>query len=128
MTAPIHALHDELIYTIFSFLAIDNSPRRIPSIGGSKYDLGWIKATYVCRPWRQIALAASVLWSDMIVFVLGPIWASEMMVRVLEVSTSDNRMKLSMPQALCPLSYPTMRPMFSESILIALITVRYSRT
>ncbi|EIM84189.1 uncharacterized protein STEHIDRAFT_140575 [Stereum hirsutum FP-91666 SS1] len=80
MMAPIHTLHNELVYTIFSFLVIDDPPHRIARIGGSKYDLGWIKATHVCRPWRQIALDASVLWSD-IVFCLGPIWATQMMER-----------------------------------------------
>lgn len=81
MATPINVLPEELLRLIFLFLAIADPPQRITGINYTEYyDLGWIKSTHVCRPWRHIALDASVLWSD-ITFVLGTTWARQMIAR-----------------------------------------------
>ena len=55
--APISLLPPEILTRIFHFLVLDEPPRsRNPN-------LGWIKATHVCRLWRQVALADSSLWA-----------------------------------------------------------------
>ena len=55
--APISVLPPEILTRIFHFLALDEPPSFINP------NLGWIKATHVCRLWRQVALGDSTLWA-----------------------------------------------------------------
>jgi hypothetical protein len=48
--APISLLPPEILARVFHFLALEER------------NLGWIRATHVCRFWRQVALGDSSLW------------------------------------------------------------------
>ena len=56
--SPISLLPPEILARIFHVLALEEPP--------CSYDnqvLGWIRATHVCRLWRQVALGDSSLWA-----------------------------------------------------------------
>ncbi|KAI0054853.1 hypothetical protein BV25DRAFT_1922314 [Artomyces pyxidatus] len=77
-SVPIASLLPELLTQIFAIIKFANPPSRNPD---QTVDLGWIpSATHVCHYWREVALAHSMLWTD-IIFALGPRWAEELLVR-----------------------------------------------
>jgi hypothetical protein len=55
--APISVLPPEVLARVFHFLSLQEPPC------SGKQDLGWIRATHVCRFWRQVALGDSSLWA-----------------------------------------------------------------
>lgn len=55
--APISPLPPEVLALVFRFLSFEDPPFSII------HDLGWIRATHVCRHWRQVALDNSSLWA-----------------------------------------------------------------
>ncbi|ETW85332.1 hypothetical protein HETIRDRAFT_310269, partial [Heterobasidion irregulare TC 32-1] len=50
-----HHLPSETLVHVFYFLAVINPPWIC--------DLGWIKISYICRYWREVALEYQKLWS-----------------------------------------------------------------
>jgi hypothetical protein len=61
---PISLLPPEILARVFHLLVL----KEPPFSGRRKRNLGWIRATHVCRHWRQVALDDSSLWAK--------IWAS----------------------------------------------------
>jgi hypothetical protein len=55
--APISFLPPEVLGRVFHFLSLEEPP-----FFGVQ-NLGWIRATHVCRFWRQVALVDSLLWA-----------------------------------------------------------------
>ena len=54
---PISLLPPEVLSGIFHFLSLEEPPC------SGQQNLGWIRATHVCRLWRQVALGCSSLWA-----------------------------------------------------------------
>jgi F-box-like len=54
---PISILPPEVLARVFHFLSLEERPC------SGKQKLGWIRATHVCRFWRQVALGDSSLWA-----------------------------------------------------------------
>ena len=55
--APISLLPPEVLARVFHFLLFEEPACSV------KQNLGWIRATHVCRFWRQVALGDSSLWA-----------------------------------------------------------------
>ncbi|KAI0258723.1 hypothetical protein BC834DRAFT_909937 [Gloeopeniophorella convolvens] len=66
---PVSALPSVALLSVFFALSVEEPPET--------GELGWIKATHVCRAWRLLALKSPALWSR-IAFGLGMQWAAEM--------------------------------------------------
>ena len=75
--APISLLSPEMLARVFHFLALDEPPFF------TKWNPGWMRTTYVCRHWRQVALGNSSLWAriEHIAPDLDPALISEMLNR-----------------------------------------------
>jgi hypothetical protein len=75
--APISLLPPEILVRVFHSLALDEPPYSY------KRSFGWIRATHVCRHWRQVALSDSSLWARIsdIPIILNTALISEMLVR-----------------------------------------------
>ncbi|KAF8498171.1 hypothetical protein F5888DRAFT_1693163 [Russula emetica] len=54
---PVFLLPPEILAQVFHFLVLEEPP----CFG--KQDLGWIRATHVCRHWRQVALRDLSWWA-----------------------------------------------------------------
>ncbi|TFY75961.1 hypothetical protein EWM64_g8050 [Hericium alpestre] len=80
MLPPISNLPFEILGRIFRFHAAGEPP-------GDADTLGWIRATHVCRFWRDTALQYAGLWTD-VTDRLGQEWAKEMLVRAKSVPIS----------------------------------------
>jgi F-box-like len=77
--APISLLPFEVLALIFHFLSLEEPP-----LSGRK-KLGWIRATHVCRLWRQVALGDSSLWARISGTPNRTVLISEMLVRARNV-------------------------------------------
>ena len=55
--APVFVLPPEVLARVFHFLSLEEPPF------SGKQNLGWIRATHVCRFWREVALGDSSLWA-----------------------------------------------------------------
>jgi F-box-like len=95
-TAPIFRLPPELLARIFHFLALTEPSWSSPG------ELGWIRATHVCRYWRQVALEDSLLWATISGVPQSKRWISEMLARAkcaplaIDLFDPPNREILSM--------------------------------
>jgi F-box-like len=56
--APISVLPPEVLARVFYFLLVFENPTYF-----GERNLGWIRATHVCRYWREVALDDSSLWA-----------------------------------------------------------------
>jgi hypothetical protein len=74
--APVSLLPPEILARVFHFLVLEEEP---PCSRGQ--DLGWIRATHVCRLWRQVALGDSSLWARISGFPSNTELISEMLAR-----------------------------------------------
>lgn len=72
---PVFLLPPELLARIFHFHSLAESPWH----GGNR--LGWIKATHVCRHWRQVALDHASLWARISGFSVSTKWITEQLSR-----------------------------------------------
>ncbi|TFY83663.1 hypothetical protein EWM64_g340 [Hericium alpestre] len=70
----ISRLPEELLCAVFKSLASEDVP------SGASKNLGWIKATHVCRHWRCVALSNPTLWTNLD-FNLGRWWANVILAR-----------------------------------------------
>ncbi|KZV59792.1 hypothetical protein PENSPDRAFT_672110 [Peniophora sp. CONT] len=64
--APVSRLPTEILAEVFLIVRDKWEPsmRETQAIGGKKqYELAWIKVTFVCHRWREIALGTPGLWS-----------------------------------------------------------------
>ncbi|KAI0055259.1 hypothetical protein BV25DRAFT_1921966 [Artomyces pyxidatus] len=84
---PVSRLPPEILEHVFLLHAECDHPHFILTfdIDGKKVypagiDLAWLKATHVCRRWRQIALGYTELWRH-VDSALGPHWVREMISR-----------------------------------------------
>jgi hypothetical protein len=73
--APISLLPPELLARVFHFLSLEEPPY------SRNQDLGWIRATHVCRFWRQVALGDSSLWARISGIPTNAEWISETFAR-----------------------------------------------
>jgi F-box-like len=71
----IFLLPPELLARIFRFLAL------VEPSWSSPGKLGWIRATHVCRYWRQVALEDSSLWATVSGAPKSKRWIGEMLAR-----------------------------------------------
>ncbi|KZV64902.1 hypothetical protein PENSPDRAFT_656209 [Peniophora sp. CONT] len=62
--SPIQRLPPELLLDVISMLVLDWAPDVFTSHSIER--LGWITVTHICRKWRELCLAASVLWTHWI--------------------------------------------------------------
>ncbi|KAI0054792.1 hypothetical protein BV25DRAFT_1833527 [Artomyces pyxidatus] len=74
--------HCEPVIVVNNDYDYEPMPREILRSG-----LGWLKATHVCRRWRQIALEHTELWRQ-VDATLGYRWAQEMISRAKSASLS----------------------------------------
>ena len=74
--ASISLLPPEILARVFHFLALEEEP---PCSRGQ--NLGWIRATHVCRIWRQVALGDASLWARIAGSPTNTELISEMLVR-----------------------------------------------
>jgi F-box-like len=72
-TALIFWLPPELLVRIFHFLVL------VESSWSSPGELGWIRATHVCRYWRQVTLEDSSLWANISGVPQSKRWIAEML-------------------------------------------------
>jgi hypothetical protein len=72
---PISLLPPEVLARIFQFLVFED-----PACSGEQ-NLGWIRATHVCRFWRQVALDDSSLWATISGISANTGLISEMLAR-----------------------------------------------
>ncbi|KAI0316917.1 hypothetical protein OF83DRAFT_1059563, partial [Amylostereum chailletii] len=80
--APVHTLPSEILLKIFGQLSVDWAPRKgNGSRGEPSFVLGWIRVTHVCRHWREVALFAPTLWSDVKVESYSYPWIEEVVRR-----------------------------------------------
>ncbi|KAA1479414.1 hypothetical protein DENSPDRAFT_145823 [Dentipellis sp. KUC8613] len=90
--APVNRLPAEVLTRVFSFLQVLDPPRNLdhakPAV---PHDIGWLRATHVCRQWRIAALGHPRLWSNVRVS-LGAKWMNAFLDRAqtvpLEFSTA----------------------------------------
>ena len=75
--APISLLPPEVLSRVFHFIL----PPVLQHPGEQRLDL--IRATHVCRLWRQVALGDSSLWARISGAPIGTEWISEMLVRAM---------------------------------------------
>ncbi|TFY78206.1 hypothetical protein EWM64_g5801 [Hericium alpestre] len=94
----ISALPAEILARIFKFYAALE-----PSMRYRGHRLGWIKATHVCRRWRDIALQFPGLWSD-ICIRLGMEWTELMLSRSKATPVSIRRDVTEAPQRISDLT------------------------
>jgi hypothetical protein len=74
---PISLLPPEILARVFHLLVL----KEPPFSGRRKRKLGWIRATHVCRHWRQVALDDSSLWAKIWGIPTNPKWISEILAR-----------------------------------------------
>ncbi|KAF8486832.1 hypothetical protein DFH94DRAFT_3537 [Russula ochroleuca] len=67
--APISLLPPEALARVFRFLALEEQ------------NPGWIRATHVCRFWREVALGDSSLWATISGIPTNTEWIPEMLAR-----------------------------------------------
>ena len=72
---PISLLPPEVLARVFHFLLLEEPPFPI------ERDLGWRRATHVCRFWRQVALDDSSLWGTISGITTNAELISEMLAR-----------------------------------------------
>lgn len=72
---PVFLLPSELLARIFHFHSLEEPPWH----GVNR--LGWIKATHVCRHWRQVALDHASLWARISGFPNSTKWITEQLSR-----------------------------------------------
>jgi F-box-like len=72
---PISLLPPEILARVFHLLAFED-----PACS-RKQNLGWIRATHVCRLWRQVALDDSSLWATISGISANTVLISEMLAR-----------------------------------------------
>jgi F-box-like len=72
---PIFLLPPELLARIFHFFAL------VEPSWSSPGELGWIRATHVCRYWRQVALEDSSLWATISGVPRSKRWIGEVLAR-----------------------------------------------
>lgn len=72
---PVSLLPPELLARIFHFHSLAEPPWH----GVNR--LGWIKATHVCRHWRQVALDHASLWARISGFPMSTKWITEQLSR-----------------------------------------------
>ncbi|TFY71384.1 hypothetical protein EVG20_g1628 [Dentipellis fragilis] len=91
--ASINRLHPEILAHVFAYLAIAEPPsglyrarrKRGPynaeshEVRRQQRSLGWMAVTYVCRSWREVALAHPSLWGIDICSI--PSWTAERLRR-----------------------------------------------
>jgi hypothetical protein len=77
--APISLLPPKVLARVFHFLSLEDPP------GFRKQKLGWIRATHVCRLWRQVALGDSSLWARISGTAIKTEWIPEMLARATNV-------------------------------------------
>ena len=73
--APISLLPSEILALVFRFLSLEDPPC------SGKQNLGWMRATHVCRLWRQVALGDSSLWTKISGLPTNRELISEMLAR-----------------------------------------------
>src|ERR1019366_7937030 len=73
--APISLLPPEILARVFHFLTLEEPPC------SGEQNLGWIRATHVCRLWRQVALGDSSLWAKISGIPTNTERISEMLAR-----------------------------------------------
>ena len=89
--APISLLPPKVLAKVFHFLSLEDPPRF------RKQKLGWIRATHVCRLWRQVALGDSSLWARISGTAIKTEWIPEMLTRAtnmlldIDVNLGSNR-------------------------------------
>ncbi|KAI0037518.1 hypothetical protein FA95DRAFT_1477608, partial [Auriscalpium vulgare] len=67
---PAARIPPEILRTIFAFCSEVDEPQMHSDV----HSFGWLAVTYVCRRWRDVALAHAGLWTH-VSFALGPVWA-----------------------------------------------------
>ena len=72
---PISVLPPEILARVFHFLVLQDPPL------SERRNLGWARATHVCRHWRQVALDDSSLWAKIWGVPRNRKWISEMLAR-----------------------------------------------
>jgi hypothetical protein len=72
---PISHLPPEILARVFHLLVLGEPPL------SGKRGLGWIKVTYVCRHWRQVALEDSSLWAKIWGIPTITRWILELLVQ-----------------------------------------------
>jgi hypothetical protein len=77
--SPISLLSPNVLAQVFYFLSLEE-----PAFFGEQ-NLGWIRATHVCRFWRQVALGDSSLWARISGIPTNTTWSSEMLARARNV-------------------------------------------
>ena len=99
--APISHLPPEVLAHVFHFLSLEEPPFF------AVQNLGWIRATHVCRLWRQVALGDSLLWARISGTPKSTELVSEMLARtrgapldidmVLETTSNPNLLLMFSP-------------------------------
>jgi len=70
---PIFLLPSEILAQVFHFLVLEEPP-----CFGKQY-LRWIRATHVCRHWRQVVLRDESLWARISGIPTNAKWVSELL-------------------------------------------------
>ena len=73
--APISLLPPEVLTLVFHFISLEEPPYSV------KRNVGWIRATHVCRHWRQVALDNSSLWARISEIPKNIEWIYETLMR-----------------------------------------------
>ena len=76
---PISVLPPEILARVFRILVLEDPP--LTESYSGRQNLGWIKATHVCRHWRQVALDDLSLWAKIWTIPRNIKWISEMLAR-----------------------------------------------
>ncbi|TFY58189.1 hypothetical protein EVG20_g8250 [Dentipellis fragilis] len=77
--AHINRLSSEILAHIFSFLQKIDKPREV-KLNAPGDQIGWLRATHICRQWRSAAIDHAYLWSNILVD-LGRRWMEEFLHR-----------------------------------------------
>ena len=105
--APISLLPPEILARVFHFLALEEEP---PCSRGQ--NLGWIRATHVCRLWRQVALGDASLWARIAGSPTNTELIAEMLVRARNAPLDVD---IDLRRALDPEVLDVFRPHISHT-------------
>ncbi|KAF8971187.1 hypothetical protein BDZ97DRAFT_2071437 [Flammula alnicola] len=80
--SPASSIPPEVLCDIFTFVKAANTGKLHPDEMFGPRALEWVRVTHVCRWWRDVALDASWLWTD--ITLASRRWAEKMFVRSKE--------------------------------------------
>ncbi|KAF8971186.1 hypothetical protein BDZ97DRAFT_1619311, partial [Flammula alnicola] len=80
--SPASSVPPEVLCNIFALVKAENAGDLHPDGAFEFSALEWVRVTHVCKWWRDVALNASWLWTD--IALASRRWADEMFARSKE--------------------------------------------